>query len=55
MRIGGEWVGRTRDRIRDGSWESKAFSFMSELFLRAFEEGLVFSWGWMDCKNWVCI
>ena len=45
VRIGVSGWDRTRDRIRDGSWESKAFSFMSELFLRAFEEGLVLSWG----------
>lgn len=45
VRIGGEWVGQNKSRIRDGNWESKAFSFMFELFLRAFGEGLVLGWG----------
>lgn len=45
VRIGvSEWD-RTRGRMRDGRWESKAFSFMCELFLRAFGEGSVLGCG----------
>lgn len=45
VRIGvSEWD-RTRGRMRDGRWESKAFRFMCKLFLRAFGEGSVLGCG----------
>lgn len=45
VRMGVSSWDRTQRRMRDGSWESKAFSFIPELFLGAFGEALVLGWG----------